>query len=309
LEKFIIRRLIGAMITMLLVVTAVFALTRAFGDPRNVYVSDAFNASMGQEQWDALGREFGLDKPMYYQYGLFVRRLLKGELGDSLHQRRPVVEIIAERLPASAKLALGGFIFSILVGMPLGILSAVKRGTIQDYLGRLFAIFGIALPAFWVGILFIFIFGVYLGILPTSGAGGWKSFILPSITLGLAGAASQARLVRSSMLDVLDSEYIKLARAKGVSSTRVIWKHAFRNSMLTPLTYAGLFFGHLITGSVIIETVFAWPGIGSLAIQSVYSSDYATVQGVVMLIAAFYIGVNLLVDLSYGVVDPRIRRT
>jgi peptide/nickel transport system permease protein len=300
LEKFIIRRLIGAMITMLLVVTAVFALTRAFGDPRNVYVSDAFNASMGQEQWDALGREFGLDKPMYYQYGLFVRRLLKGELGDSLHQRRPVVEIIAERLPASAKLALGGFIFSILVGMPLGILSAVKRGTIQDYLGRLFAIFGIALPAFWVGILFIFIFGVYLGILPTSGAGGWKSFILPSITLGLAGAASQARLVRSSMLDVLDSEYIKLARAKGVSSTRVIWKHAFRNSMLTPLTYAGLFFGHLITGSVIIETVFAWPGIGSLAIQSVYSSDYATVQGVVML---------LLVDLSYGVVDPRIRRT
>ncbi len=157
---------------MLLVVTALFALTRAFGDPRNVYVSDAFNANINKEQWEALGKKFGLDRPIYYQYGLFLGRLLKGDLGDSFHQRRPVYAIVLERLPASAKLALGGFLFSLLLGVPLGVLSAVKRGTLLDYSGRVFAVLGHSVPAFWVAVLLIFIFGVHLHLLPTGGQVG-----------------------------------------------------------------------------------------------------------------------------------------
>ena len=309
MRRFIIRRALASVVTMLLVITAIFALTRSFGDPRTIYLSDEFNTdlSMSKKQWDDLGVEFGLDKPMVYQYGLFIGRLLKGDLGTSVHQRRPVLDLIMERLPATAQLALGAFILTIALGLPLGIISAVRRGTMLDLGGRLLAVLGHALPSFWVAVILVIVFGVYLGWVPTYGHKGINSFILPCITLGWGSASGVLRLTRSSMLEVLDSEYVKLARAKGVSSRSVVWKHALRNALITPLTVAGLTLGGLITGSVIIETVFAWPGIGLLSIQSVYKSDYATVQGVFLFVTAVYIGAAFLVDIAYAWVDPRIR--
>ena len=309
MRRFIIRRALASVVTMLLVITAIFALTRSFGDPRTIYLSDEFNTdlSMSKKQWDDLGVEFGLDKPMVYQYGLFIGRLLKGDLGTSVHQRRPVLDLIMERLPATAQLALGAFILTIAMGLPLGILSAVRRGTMVDLGGRLLAVLGHALPSFWVAVILVIVFGVYLGWVPTYGHKGINSFILPCITLGWGSASGVLRLTRSSMLEVLDSEYVKLARAKGVSGRGVVWKHALRNALITPLTVMGLTLGGLITGSVIIETVFAWPGIGLLSIQSVYKSDYATVQGVFLFVTAVYIVAAFLVDVAYAWVDPRIR--
>ena len=307
MHRFLIRRLLTSVVTMLLVVTAMFVLTRSFGDPRSVYVGDSFNENISKERWDALGVTLGLDKPMYVQYVRYVSRLARGDLGDSIHQRRPVKDLILERLPATAKLALGGFLFMLLTGVSLGVLAALTRGGPVDYLARLIAIFGRSAPSFWIAILLVFFFSVKLGWVPTFGSGGIKNFILPSITLGLAAATGMLRIVRSSMLEVLDSEYIKLARAKGVSRHWVIWKHALRNAMISPLTVAGLTLGSLITGSVLIEVVFAWPGLGTLSLTSVFNSDFTTVQGVFLIVTAFYVTTSFLVDILYAIVDPRIR--
>lgn len=303
MKRFITRRAFAAVLTILAVTIVVFILARLQGDPRTLYVEE----DLPQAAYEAMGRELGLDKPLIVQYGIFLGKLLQGDLGVSIHQRRDVTTIIIEKLPATAKLALGGFLFSLLMGIPLGILSAVRRGTIWDYIGRSFAILGNSLPSFWVAIMAILIFAVYLGLLPTSRAGGIDHFILPSITLGWAAAGGQVRLVRSAMLEVLDSEYIKLARAKGVSSVGIVWKHALRNALLAPLTFAGLTLAALITGSVITETVFAWPGLGNLALQSVMSSDYAILQGVMVFITVFYVLTSFGVDILYAFVDPRIR--
>jgi peptide/nickel transport system permease protein len=305
--RFLIRRLFTSLVTMLLVVTAMFVLTRSFGDPRNVYVGDAFNENISQERWDALGVSLGIDKPIYVQYARYVGRLAVGDLGESIHQRRPVQELILERMPATAKLALGGFLFMLLMGIPLGVLAAVSRGGPWDYLSRLIAIFGHSAPSFWIAILLVFFFGVKLGWLPTFGSGGIKHYILPSITLGLGSASGMLRIVRSSMLEVLDSEYVKMARAKGVSRKWVLWKHALRNAMISPLTVAGLTLGSLITGSVLIEVVFAWPGLGTLSLTSVFNADFTTVQGVFLVVTLFYVTTSFLVDILYALVDPRIR--
>lgn len=307
MRRFLIRRIFTSIVTMLLVLTAMFILTRSFGDPRNVYVGDSFNENISKERWDALGVSLGIDKPMYVQYIRYIGGLLRGDLGESIHQRRPVKDLILERLPASSKLALGGFLFMLLMGVPLGILAAVSRGRPADYLSRLFAILGHSVPSFWIAILLVLFFGVKLGWLPTFGTGGIRHFILPSITLGLGSASSMLRIVRSSMLDVLDSEYVKMARAKGVSRQKVLWKHALRNAMISPLTVAGLTLGSLITGSVLIEVVFAWPGLGTLSLTSVFNADFPTVQGVFLVITAFYIATSLIVDVLYALVDPRIR--
>ncbi len=303
MRRFLVRRAIAAALTILLVTVVVFVLARLQGDPRTLYVEE----DMPPEVYEAMGRALGLDKPIYVQYAIFLGRLARGDLGKSIHQRRPVLKVIAEKLPATAQLALGGFLFSLLVGVPLGVLSAVKRGTAWDYMGRTFAVLGHSLPSFWVAIMAILIFAVYLRWLPTSRAGGIDHFILPSIALGWAAAGGQLRLVRSSMLDVLESEFIKLARAKGVSSTRVIWKHALRNALLAPLTFAGLTLAALITGAIVTETVFAWPGLGLLAYQAVQSSDYAILQGVMVVVTLFYILTSLIVDILYAYADPRIR--
>lgn len=301
--RFLRKRLTASLIAILLVTVVVFILARLQGDPRLIYMDE----NLTQESYEALGHELGLDRPLYYQYWLFLSRLATGDLGVSIHQHRPVLDIVLERLPATLKLAGVGFLFSILIGVPMGILSAVKRGTAWDLAGRAFAVLGHSLPSFWVGVMAIFIFSVQLGWLPPFGDGGPLHMILPAVALGWAAAGGQMRLVRSAMLETLDSQYIVLARAKGVGRHTVVFKHALRNALLAPLTFAGLTLGGLITGAIIIETVFAWPGLGLLAINSVTASDYAILQGVMLFVTAFYIATSLLIDIIYGWVDPRIR--
>lgn len=300
---FLRKRLVASLMAVVLVTVIAFILARLQGDPRVIYTDE----NLSQATYDALGRELGLDRPIWYQYWVFVSRLVQGDLGVSIHQHRPVFDIVLERLPATLKLAAAGFVFSLIVGVPLGILSAVRRGTAWDIAGRAFAVFGHSLPSFWVGIMAIFIFSVTLGWLPPFGQGGIEHYILPAIAFGWAAAGGQMRLVRSAMLETLDSQYIVLARAKGVSYRGVIFKHALSNALLAPLTFAGLTLGGLITGAIIIETVFAWPGLGLLAINAVSSSDYAVLQGVMVFVTFFYIAISFLVDVIYGWVDPRIR--
>lgn len=301
--KFLIRRTFYSIFVVVLVSLVVFSLSRASGDPRTVFL----NEYTTQAQYDEWGRQWGLDKPLLVQYFIWLGNAARGNLGNSLRENRPVLDVIIERTPATVELAVGSFAFAILIGIPLGVLSAVKRGAIWDYAGRTLALFGQALPPFWLGIMLILIFSVSLEWLPTGRRGGFDHYILPSITLGWLTASGLLRLVRSSMLEVLDSEYIKMARAKGVSSNRVIWKHAFRNAMIGPLTYSSLVFVAFLTGAVVTETVFAWPGLGRLAVTSVNNLDLPVLSGVVLVLTILYVVVNLLTDLLYAVIDPRIR--
>ncbi len=303
MARFLARRLLTTLLSLLGATLLVFVLARIQGDPRSIWVDD-FTLRSDYELW---GKRLGFDKPVYQQYGLFLGRIARGNLGVSLYRSVPVRDLIWERLPASAQLAIAGFLVSIVIGIPLGVLSAVYRGSYWDLAGRWSAVLGVSLPVFWVGIMGILLFGVALGWLPTSGRGNLSHLILPAFVVGWGASSGQLRLTRSAMLDVLDSEYVKLARAKGVSGFLVVWKHGFRNALIAPLTYAGLTFAGLITGAIVIEAVFAWPGIGQLALQSVQTSDYAIIQGVILVVTFFYLISSLLVDLLYAVIDPRIR--
>jgi len=281
----------------------IFGMSRAVGDPRVLLLDDYST----KDDWDRLGRELGLDKPYYEQYGIFLRDALKGEFGESIQQGRPAMHIILERLPATMQLGFAAFILSLVVGIPLGILSAVMRGSLLDQFSRIVALVGQSAPPFWLGIMLMFFFAVQLDWLPPFGREGPKSVILPAVTLGWFYAAANLRLIRSAMLDVLDSEYIKLARAKGVSSRSIILKHAFRNALIPPLTFAGVTLGALVTGSLVTETVFAWPGLGKLAVDSLFGMDYPLLQGVVIVFTLMYVGASFLVDVLYAYIDPRIR--
>ena len=292
------------MVVVVFAATAlVFGLSRVNGDPRNVLLDEYTS----KEQWDAWGVKLGLDKPLVVQYGIWVGNAARGDFGQSLGHRTNSLDVILKRIPGTLQLTAGAFIFASIVGVPLGVFSAVRRGSAFDYIGRTFALFGQALPPFWLGIMLILIFAVELEWLPTFGRGGVKHYILPSITLGWLAASGYLRLMRSAMLEVLDSEFVKFARAKGVSSQQIIWKHALRNAMLAPLTYAGLLLAGLITGTVVTETVFAWPGLGRLAVQSVFANDFPVMTGVVMLFTVVYVILNFLVDIAYAYLDPRIR--
>ena len=292
------------MVVVVFAATAlVFGLSRVNGDPRLVLLDEYTS----KEQWDAWGVKLGLDKPLIVQYGIWVGNAARGDFGQSLGHRTNSLDVIITRIPGTLQLTAGAFIFAFIVGVPLGVFSAVRRGSAFDFIGRTFALFGQALPPFWLGIMLILIFAVELGWLPTYGRGGIKHYILPSITLGWLAASGVLRLMRSSMLEVLDSEFVKFARSKGVNSQRIIWKHALRNAMLGPLTYAGLLLAGLITGAVVTETVFAWPGLGRLAVQSVFANDFPVMTGVVMLFTVVYVGMNFIVDIAYAYLDPRIR--
>ena len=303
MQRFLIRRSITLVITLWVVSIIIFAMARASGDPRGVLLSDY----AGPQEWEEMGRILGLGKPLITQYGLFMKGAVRFDFGESLIDRRPVTSIILERLPATFQLAAAAFGFSLLVGVPLGVLSAVKRGKPIDYLARTLALFGQSAPAFALGIFLIFIFAVRLEWLPAFGRTGPSSVILPAITLGGFFIAANVRLVRSAMLDVLDSEYIKLARAKGVSSRHIIWKHALKNAVLPLLTFSGITLGILITGALVTETVFAWPGLGRLAVTAVFTIDYPLLQGVVIVFTLMYCVASLLVDIAYAYIDPRIR--
>ena len=300
--QFLLRRLLMVAITLWVVSVLVFSMSRITGDPRQVYMRQGVTKQM----WEAWGREMGLDKPLPVQYLVWASKAVRGDLGDSLWERRPVTDSIMEKLPATLQLGLAVFIFSM-IGVPLGVMSAVRRGTIVDLIGRFIAICGQALPPFWIGLVLILIFSVWLGWLPAAKKGGIDTFVLPTITLGWLFMASVLRLVRSSMLAVLDEEYIKLARAKGVSRTWVIWKHALKNAIAAPLTYSGILLASLFTGAVVTESVFGWPGIGRLSVDAVIQNDFPMLAGVVMFFTLLFIAFNLLVDIIYALVDPRVR--
>lgn len=305
MRRFLLRRLFYSLWTILLATVIVFALSRMSGDPRLLYLSEY--SHLEPERWDAWGEAMGLDKPLPVQYLIWLGKALKGDWGQSIVNGRPAFQAVMERVPVTLQLTAGGFAFAIVFGIPLGIISAVYRGTVWDYIGRTFAILGQSLPSFWLAIVFILIFSVKLEWLPTSGRGGISHFIMPSVILGWLAAAGFMRLTRSSMLDVLDSEFIKYAKAKGVSKFTIVWKHAFRNAIIAPLTYSGLLLAGFATGSVITETIFAWPGIGVLALNAVYNNDFPLLVGSVLVFAIIYVIAAFLIDLMYAVVDPRIR--
>lgn len=290
-------------VTMLLVTVVIFGLSRARGDPRLIFLDD----NTTQEQWDAWGVQMGLDRPLVVQYFVWLGKALRGDLGKSLWEKRPVTESIMLRVPATLQLGGAAWLFAMVLGVPLGVLSAVKRGSAWDYIGRFTATFGQALPPFWLGLMLILLFAVYLDWLPIGRRGGLDHLVLPAITLGWLAAAGILRLVRSAMLDVLDSEYVKLARAKGVPRWKVIWKHAFRNAMLVPMTYAVIILSGFLTGTVVTETVFSWPGLGRLAVTAINSNDFPLMAGTVLLGTSLVVVANFMVDVAYVLIDPRVK--
>jgi len=305
MQRFLIRRFILILVTLVAVSMIIFVMVRLGGDPRSLLLDDY----AGAQQWEDLGAELGLDKPYYHQYAIFMKGVLQGDLGDSIELRYPVTSVIKEHLWATFELGIVAFLLSLVVGIPLGVLSSIHRGSALDQFAKALALIGQSAPSFWLGIMFMFWFAVGLGWVPPSGRQEWNSIILPAMTLSWVFIAGNLRIMRSAMLDVLDSEYIKLARAKGVSTRSIIWKHAFRNALIPPLTFAGVNMSALMTGSVTTELVFAWPGIGQLAIQSMWSSDYPLLQGITIVFTLMYLGGTLVVDVLYGFVDPRIRYT
>ena len=305
MQRLILRK-IAAMIVVLFGLTVlVFSLSHATGDPRYLYMTPYTRTT--SEAWKAQGEAMGLDKPFVVQYLIWVGNAMRGDFGTSVYYQRNSLQMVLEALPATLQLSGISFLFAIALGMPLGVLSAVKRGTVWDYIGRSFALLGQSVPPFWIAIVLVLIFSVQLGWLPTSRRGDWTHFVLPVATLGWLPAAGLLRLTRSSMLEVLDSEYVKLARAKGVGSWKIIWKHAFRNALIAPLTFAMVLLAGFMTGTVVIETVFAWPGIGRLAINAALNTDFPLVTGLALVFGAMFLLASLLADILYGVLDPRIR--
>ncbi len=308
--NFLIRRIAFGALALIGATLLTFTLSRVYGDPRYLYAQEG-GYGITQERWDALGRELGLDKPIIWQYAVWLGNILKGDWQDSLIDRKSVFDKVVTSLPATLKLAFTSYLFASIVGIPLGVLSAVKRGSLLDLISRGFALFGQALPVFWVAIMLILLFSVRLKWLPTGTLGEglfpWKYFILPTITLGWIAAASYLRLVRSAMLEILDSEFIKLARAKGVSTNTVIWKHGFRNALIAPLTFSALLLTGFITGAVVTESIFAINGLGRLAFGSIQDNDFPVMVAVVMVFTTFYVVMNFMTDMLYALIDPRIR--
>ena len=302
--RFLARRVILTIPVLLGVATLVFSLIHLIpGDPAQAMLGEAASPQDIAE----LRQRLGLDRPLLEQYGAFLKGAVKGDLGTSLRTSQPVTTMIAERMPATFELALAAMAFAILVAMPLGIAAAVSRGAAVDHLAMTAALMGISIPNFWLGPLLAIVFAVELGWLPVSGRGTWAHLLLPAISLGAALAAILARMTRATLLEELREPYVQAARARGSSRLRAVVRHAFRNSLIPVVTLIGLQFGAVLTGAVITETIFAWPGIGRLLIQSIGFRDYPIVQGCILLIAITYVGVNLLTDLVYGVLDPRIR--
>ncbi len=303
MTRFIIMRLLQSFIALIGISILVFVLVRASGDPTML-----FRTSMSTEEDIARIRaNLGLDKSMQEQYWIFLSGMFQGDLGESLTKDRPVTEMILERLPNSLKLAVSSFFISMILAFLLGVLGATRRDTFLDNGVKFLAILGQALPGFWVAIMAILVFSVYWQVLPPYGTGTPAHYVLPVVTMAFFLLPGMMRLIRSGMLDVLDSEYIKLARIKGLPERVVIWKHALRNALIAPLTAAGMIFAMLITGAVITENVFGWPGVGRLSIEALFSRDFPVIQGITIMVAAAVLLINLLVDILYAYIDPRIR--
>lgn len=303
---FIFNRLLQGAIVLLGASALVFVLVRMTGNPATLLLP----ADASQEDYARLTAQLGLDRPLYEQYGVFLGDMARGNFGSSIRLRRPVAELIGPGLANSMQLGGLSFVFALALGIPLGILAAVKRGTPIDFLARTLALLGQSVPSFWLGIVMIAVFAGWLQVLPAAGAGTPAHYVLPVITLTVTGflLSGTVRFLRSGMLEVLDSDYIKLARAKGLAERVVIWKHAFRNAVIPLVTFLGFYLTLLVGGaSLVVETVFAWPGVGSLLNQAILARDFPVVQAVVIIFVAGFVVSNLLVDLLYAYLDPRIR--
>lgn len=303
MRRYILRRFLHGLVLLVLVATIVFFLGRLTGNPVDLMLpEDAL-----EEDRVALIETLGLDGPLHQQFGIFIANALRGDLGDSIRHREPAVRVFFSRLPNTLMIVPGTMALALILAIPLGILSALYRGSIVDKISGAIGVLGIATPNFWLGILLIYIFSVQLGWLPSARMGGPQHYILPTITLGTFLVAGFMRLIRSSMLEVLDSEFVKLARIKGMSETNVVWKHCLRNALIPVLSLWGVLMGGLVTGAIVTETVFAWPGIGRLTYEAVIFRDYPLLQAVIILDAVLIVFINLVVDILYAYVDPRIR--
>jgi len=303
LSEYLIRRLAFSLTAMLGVITIVFILLHVSGDPASLLVTqDATRQDM-----DRIRRAYGLDRPLSVQYARFMERVARGDLGYSYRQGVPVTELITEHLGATFELALASLALAIVLGVALGMAAAVRRGSGVDTVAMTVALLGTSMPSFWLGLLLIIIFGVKLGWLPVSGYGGLDHLVMPAFVLGGFYAAQVSRLTRTSLLEVLAQDYIRTGRAKGLRARVVLFKHALRNAALPVLTVLGLSFGQMLGGAIIVESIFAWPGMGRLAVQAVLGRDFPVVQGVAIVGSAVFLAVNLTVDLVYGWVDPRLR--
>jgi peptide/nickel transport system permease protein len=305
MTRFIIRRTLYAIVTLFILSLTIFTVVRLTGDPVTLLAEPGARA----EDLDRVRTEWGLDRPWPVQYLAFARNVLTGELGKSFNYEMPVSTLYFQRLPNSLELALAATLISFLIGIPAGLVSAVKVNTAWDNVGKVIALFGLAVPGFWLGLVLILVFSVWLEWLPTSGQGGWRNLIMPAVALGWYFAASLLRLTRSSMLEVMRSEYIKLARLKGLPGYAVIAIHAFKNALIPVLTLAGINLVVMLNAAVIIEVIFAWPGIGRLLYEGIFQRDFPLVQGVVMEAGIMIIVINLMIDCLYAYIDPRIRLT
>lgn len=304
MQRFLLIRVLQSLAALFLISMIAFGLAFLSGSPVDTLLPEDASpqhAALLIEKW-------GLDRPLYIQFLTFIGNAIQGDFGESLKWRGyTAMGIVMERFPATVQLGAFAITVSTIIAVPIGVLTAVKKGSAFDSGGKIIALLGQSLPSFWLGIVLIWFFAVYLGWLPTSGRGGLAHMVLPAIAIGWFQVAAVMRLTRSSMLEVLDSEYVKLARIKGVPEWKVIWKHALRNAAIAPLTYFGIIASSILTGQVVVETVFAWPGTGLLAIEAIQGRDYPVVQAVVLLFAAIFIIANLVVDVLYAYLDPRIR--
>ena len=305
MQRFILNRVLQSVIALLILSVVIFGLGRLTGDP----VVLLLPPDATQEAEDLLRASLKLDQPLPVQYWLFISNAARLEFGDSLKARRPVTELIKPKVIISLKLGMVAMGITLLMGIPLGVLAAVKRGTPLDTMANMIAVLGQSLRQFWVGIMLIQIFTVRLDLLPASGTGGITHYILPAFTLGWFVAAGIMRLLRSSMLEALDGEYIKMARIKGLPEWKIVWKHTLKNALIPVLTFGGSYLAAFITGAILVETVFAWPGVGRLVYDAIIWRDFPVLQSLILMIAAVVISVNLIVDILYAYIDPRIRYT
>jgi peptide/nickel transport system permease protein len=302
LHQILVRRAGYALLSLLLLTATIFVFTRATGDPAALMAGvDATQADIQR-----LRTELGVDKPLPQQFMIYISDLVRGDLGTSLYYKVPVSDLIVRRLPATMGLIVATFVLSLLIGIPLGVYSAVRPGGLGDRLGNALAMFAMAVPGFWLGLVLILVFSVTLRWLPSGGIGGVSSVILPAVALSGYFIASHLRITRSAMLDVLGSEYIRFTRAKGLSEWRVIAVHALRNSLIPIVTLAGINLALILNASIAVEAVFNWPGIGLLLYESISLRDFPVAQGVVLVVGALVIIFNLVVDVLYGVIDPRV---
>ena len=304
MRGFFLRRLAILIPTVLGAITLVFFFLHMIpGDPVEVMLGETAQ----QADKERLREELGLNLPLHVQYGNFLIKIAHGDLGESYFYRRPAAQVIAERIPATVELALVAFVVAGLIAIPLGIIAALREGTTVDNVSVLFSLVGVSMPNFWLGPLLIILFSLKLGWFPVSGRTGLASLVLPAVTLGIALAALLSRMTRASLLERLGEDYLTVARAKGLPEWKVILKHALRNALIPVITVMGLQIGVLLSGAIITENVFAWPGVGTLLINAIEARDYPMVQGCVLLISLSYVVVNLVTDLAYALADPRIR--